>query len=233
MAKAPYRPPVPGPAFIRLLAGFAEGPLPATSPDIPDRLSQWVDWNRAVALSRALDGRLPAVAEDAPRFNAAERAECVRVRAALAESIGAPVAPPRASVSPDDYAPHRQRCMTLQRSMQAATGRLRGRLRDMLCQQSPEQARLAEVDAVLELTLSPREHSLLATVPALLGQHFERLRLAAVPAPADGDTGQELPGRSPAGWLARFHHDMHTVLLAELDVRFQPIDGLLAALAPR
>lgn len=214
MGKAPYRPPVPGPAFIRLLAGFADGPLPANSPDISDRLSQWVDWNRAVALSRALDGRLPAVPADAPRFDAAEQAECVRIRSVLAESIVAAPDPRRApAADADDYTAHRQRCVSLQRSMQAATGRLRGRLRDMLCQASPELARLAEVDAVMEQTLSPREQSLLATVPALLGQHFERLRAAAL--------------------LARFHQDMQDVLLAELDVRFQPIEGLLAALRPR
>lgn len=234
MAKAPYRPPVPGPAFIRLLAGFAEGPLPTASPDISDRLSHWVDWNRAVALSRALDGRLPAVPADAPRFDAAEQAECMRVRAVLAESIlAAPDLRRGPAAGAADYSAHRQRCVTLQRSMQAATGRLRGRLRDMLCQVSPELARLAEVDAVMEQTLSPREQSLLATVPALLGQHFERLRAAAMPAPRGCDTDEAAPAVVPASWLARFHQDMQDVLLAELDVRFQPIEGLLAALRPR
>ena len=53
MAKTQHRPPLPGPAFIRLLAGLADGQATPTSPDLSDRLSQWVDWNRAVALSRA------------------------------------------------------------------------------------------------------------------------------------------------------------------------------------
>lgn len=233
MAKAPYRPPVAGPAFIRLLAGFTEGPVPASSPDISDRLSHWVDWNRAVALSRALDGRLPTAAHDAPGFDAAEQAECARVRSVLADSIAAPPVQPRTPAAAEDFAPHRQRCVSLQRSMQAATGRLRGRLRDMLCQHSPDLARLADVDAVMEQTLSPREQALLAMVPVLLGQHFERLRAAALPAQAGADTAQAPPSHAPAGWLARFHQDMQAVLLAELDVRFHPIDGLLAALAPR
>ncbi|WP_256774295.1 MULTISPECIES: DUF3348 domain-containing protein [unclassified Stenotrophomonas] len=231
MAKAPYRPPVPGPAFIRLLAGFADGPLPTSSPDISDRLSQWVDWNRAVALSRALDGRLPPVPPDAPVFDSAEQAECERVRAVLIAAIMAPAEGKRALA--DDYAAHRQHCVNLQRSMQASTGRLRGRLRDMLGHLSPELARLAEVDAVMEQTLSPREQSLLAAVPALLGQHFERLHESALPAPTAGDTEEATPSRPRDGWLARFHQDMQDVLLAELDVRFQPIEGLLAALRPR
>lgn len=232
MAKAPYRPPVPGPAFIRLLAGFADGPLPAASPDMSDRLSQWVDWNRAVALSRALDGRLPALAEDAPVFDSAEQAECARVRTVLAASITAAAEGRRATAS-DDYAPHRQHCMAVQRSMQASTGRLRGRLRDMLGHAGAPMARLAEVDAVMEQTLSPREQVLLGTVPTLLGLHFERLRAAASPAPDDSDNAQALPAPGHEGWLARFHKDMQDVLLAELDVRFQPIEGLLAALRPR
>jgi hypothetical protein len=33
--------------------------------------------------------------------------------------------------------------------------------------------------------------------------------------------------------LARFRQDMRTALLAELEVRFHPIDGLLAALRNR
>lgn len=78
-------------------------------------------------------------------------------------------------------------------------------------QVSPELARLAEVDAVMEQTLTPREHSLLATAPAVLGARFERVH------------GQP-------GWRAAFRHDMRTLLLAELQLRFHPIEGLQDAL---
>lgn len=37
----------------------------------------------------------------------------------------------------------------------------------------------------------------------------------------------------PDGWLDVFRKDMQSVLLAELDVRFHPIEGLLAALRTR
>ncbi|WP_312711825.1 DUF3348 family protein, partial [Stenotrophomonas sp.] len=59
MPITPHRTPVAGPAFIRLLSGLMDGGIALSSPDLSDRLSQWVDWTRAVALSRALDGRLP------------------------------------------------------------------------------------------------------------------------------------------------------------------------------
>ena len=53
----------------------------------------------------------------------------------------------------------------------------------------------------------------------------DMLNLAATVA-ADG---QEPPIRS-ATWLARYHHDMQGVLLAELDLRLQPIEGMMEAL---
>ena len=90
-------------------------------------------------------------------------------------------------------------------------------------------ARLAAVDVVMEQVLAGRERSLLAAVPGLLERHFERLR----PAEADpaGETGADAPDAArPRAWLDRFHQDIRNVLLAELDFRFQPVDGLLDAL---
>src|SRR5690606_3557804 len=147
-----------------------------------------------------------------------EEQEYTRVRAALVKAITTGPAPahPRQATPPpegDDYAPFRERYRDLQQSMQAETGRLRGRLRDMLASGSPGQARLAEVDAVKEMALTPREHALPGAVPGLLGQHFQRLNAASR--------------------MRRFQQDMQHVLLAELDVRFQPVEGLLAALRTR
>lgn len=222
MAKTAQRTPVPGPAFIRLLARLAESNLSSTGPALSERLSEWVDWTRAVTLSKALDGRLPPAVEG-PDFDADEDAECQRIRAALEATIVQEPEPSRpvrraveaeATEAPIEFAVYRERYVTVQRSMLGATSRLRGRLRDMLTRRSPELARLAEVDALMEQTLSAREHALLAKVPVLLGVHFERLR----------DAG------SDAAWLEVFRRDMQSLLLAELDIRFQPIEGLLAAL---
>lgn len=222
MAKTAQRTPVPGPAFIRLLARLAQSNLSSTGPALSDRLSEWVDWTRAVTLSKALDGRLPPAVEG-PDFDANEDADCQRIRAALeativqepdsSNAVRRPVDAEGAQV-PAEYTAHRERYLTVQRSMLGTTSRLRGRLRDMLTRTSPELARLAEVDALMEQTLSAREHSLLAKVPVLLGVHFERLR----------DAG------SDDAWLEVFRRDMQSLLLAELDLRFQPIEGLLAAL---
>ena len=184
MAKASERAPVLGPAFIRLLARFNdEGASPA-APAVPERLAQWFDWNRAITLSKALDNP-PPEPEPGADYAPAQDAEYANVRAKLVETIQAEIdlSPPRNPAPadaelPPGFAPYRQHYLNQQRAMQTASGRLRGRLRDMLARQSAAKARLAEVDAVMEATLSPREHSLLSHVPVLLGLHYQRLLAA-------------------------------------------------------
>ncbi|TKS55140.1 DUF3348 family protein [Luteimonas yindakuii] len=218
MQQAQLRAPVPASTLPRLLARIA-GATPMPPPQAPAaRLGEWLDWPRAVALSRALDG--PAAVDDDAGSDV-DAATCARVREELVQSITAERGWPAADAGSDAAAAAVLRhCQSLQRAMQAATGRLRGQLRDRLARQSPLQARLAAVDAVLEGVLSPREHALLAPVPALLAAHCERLQRS------DGATAQA------DGWYRPFREDARQVLLAELDLRFQPVDALVAALRP-
>jgi hypothetical protein len=246
MVQAPQRTTIRGPTFIRLLASLTDVDVAQSKQSLSDQLSQWLDWTQAIALSTALDGKPSAAAGDPPAFDSAEEDECARVRNSLANAITAEhewLAVVQRGVEPStagetganvvvDYAAFRQRYLAVQRSMQAATGHLRGRLRDMLAQTSAEMARLADVDAVMELALTPREHALLAAVPGLLGQHFERLQQARHKALAEAQAAEEGPA-APGAWLEVFRKDMQSVLLAELDVRFQPVEGLLAALRAR
>lgn len=223
--EASQRAPVRGPTFIRLLARLIDVDVAPPQPTPSDRLSQWIDWTRAVALSRALDGNPPVPDTAWDVFGSEEDASCASTRAALANTIasGSPMANPGApgevSGAPGavDYTAFHQHYLAMQRAMQTATGKLRGQLRDRLSGTSAEMARLAEVDAMMEGVLSPREHKLLAAVPVLLGEHFERLRQAA-------------QDNAPTAWLEAFRRDMQGVLLAELDLRFLPIEALLAAL---
>ena len=238
MAKASQRAPVLGPAFIRLLARFGDEAASPAAPAVSERLAQWFDWNRAITLSKALDNP-PPEPELGAAFAPAQEAECARLRNTLVDAIHGEIdlTPPRNAPATDDaaqaaFAPYRQHYLNQQRAMQATCGRLRGRLRDMLARQSAAKARLAEVDAVMEATLSPREQTLLSHVPALLGQHFQRLHDAAPPVATDAGTS-DTTAASTGPWLATFRQDLRIALLAELDVRFHPIDGLLAALRTR
>ena len=227
--------PVQAPAFTRLLARLAGADIPASGPALAERLGQWLDWNRAVVLARALDGRLPEPQPTATT-GSDDAADCARVRASLAEAIGSERGLNLTASAAADFAPFRQYALATQRAMLAASGRLRGQLREQMAA-IPALARLAEVDAVMEQTLSPREANVLAGVPRLLEARFEQLRASAGPpvaelphAVAAGDAGALALPPAPAPWLAVFRGDLKDVLLAELDVRFHPIEGLLAAL---
>ncbi|HWU71356.1 MAG TPA: DUF3348 family protein [Pseudoxanthomonas sp.] len=203
---------VSSPTLVRLLSRVASLD-PPSPPALADRLTDWIDWPRGVALYTALDAS-PDPATGA-RFDPAVDDECVRARAGLeariAESRAWTPPKPTADELPDGTA-FRKHYVSLQRDIQVVTGRLRGRLRDMLA--AAGMTRLAEVDAVMERVLSPRELTLLSRVPDILQAHFERLGSA---------------NASPA-WVDAFRRDMQEALQAELDVRFQPIEGLLAAL---
>ena len=213
-----------------------------------DRLSQWLGWTDAIALSSALNGNPPAAAAAARAFGSAEEEECVRVRSSLTRAVvgDSVFAAARRRVhaqmqgvpmdAPADYAVFRQRYLALQQSMETGIGTLRGRLRGMLAARTPAMARLAVVDAVMERALSERERNLLACVPGLLAGHFERLRATGQEAQAAAGNAEpaepckDAAPVTPGAWLDVFRKDMQSVLLAELDVRLQPVEGLLAAL---
>ena len=321
---------VSGPTLIRLLARLTDADVSESRQPLSDRLSLWLGWTDAIALSTVLEGGPLAVTASAKSLDSAEMREYDRMRAALTYAIAdekaftADVFVPTqrgaaraAAVSPDeavlDYAIYRKRYQTVQQAMETNIAKLRGNLRAILAAQTPDRARLAMVDAILERSLSLQERRLLATVPGLLEKHFKGLRQAAEKAekaaqeraakaaeasapdkptsatthstldaasdPAQTDTTATTRNAAPSTaksesethstapvaaaspavptttraiplanvrftanrankpvappvplWLATFRKDMRSVLLAELDIRLQPIEGLLAAL---
>jgi hypothetical protein len=244
MVQVPQRTALSGPALIRLLARLTALDVPEPSQSLSDRLSQWLGWTDAIALSTALNGNSPGVGAGARAVSNAEEKECVRVRSSLVNAIARdstfaptrqrkPVQAPHDGVgaeAPIDYAVFRQHYLSMQQSMETGIGNLRSHLRAVLAARTPAMARLAAVDAVMERSLSPRERNLLAAVPDLLGGHFERLRQAEQEAQAHAEATEDAPAVKHSAWLDVFRKDMQSVLLAELDVRFQPAEGLLAAL---
>lgn len=129
-----------------------------------------------------------------------------------------------------DFTPYRRYYLAQQRHMAAGIGPLRLKAREALAGSSAALWQLAELDATLDQALGSREGDLLATVPALLERHFGKLRQAHQAALAESGTADD-PAQwlLPDGWLTRFHRDLQDVLLAELDLRLQPVIGLIEA----
>jgi hypothetical protein len=234
IVQTPSRTALSGPALVRLLARFADLDVPQPASSLADRLSQWLGWTDAIALSTALSTTLPS---DPPAVTGARSAAAIEEEAAARtrtlllamltrdeRSEAAARGRHRAIVQPPpdmpvDFTLFRQRYLSLQQTMESDIGALRTRLRAAVAAQSPDMTRLAVVDAVMEQALFGRERTLLAHVPKLLGKHFERMKRANAAEASDG-----------GGWLEAFRKDMQSVLLAELDIRFQPVEALLAAL---
>jgi hypothetical protein len=239
MARGSRRTPFTGSAFIRSLAALNDVPASLPKADFAEALGQWFSWTDAIALSSALNGAaaaLPSATESDPH---ADELEYHRLRqalvAALEDKPAAPVSragphraltPPEAAPDTDsaDFSPHRQRYLARQRAMAAGIEPVRQRMRATLSGVSPAMAQLAALDALMEQVVGAKARTLLSTLPFSLERHFERLRRAAQVTP------ETAPLRHPAPWQDQFRRDMRQLLLAELDFRLQPLEGLLAAL---
>ena len=216
MAQHAGRSGLTGTALVRLLAGMAEARASEPRAAFADGLVQWVGWTDAIALSAALERPAPAAPATSPDRHTEEHAEYERVRAALAQAIGretqaAGCSPLEAGMG---FSPYRQCCVARQQAMGVAIGALRERVRAALAAGGPDPARLAAVDAVLARALAVQEQRLFAGVPARLEKHFQRL------------CGAE----ATQARLDAFRADLQAVLLAELELRLQPVEGLLEAL---
>lgn len=203
------RAPLNGSALVAWLSRQALIDGPATPPSCVDGMARWLGWADTIPLAAALQappqppsrGALPPLA-----------AALARLRSRLERAI----ADDAALAADTDFAPHRRHCSALQQTMETEVTALRTQLRAVLAQRTPAQQRLAALDAVLARVVGAREQALLALLPSLLERHFTRLRDAQ----ADPHTR----------WLPQFRDDMRQLLLAELDLRLQPVQGLLDAL---
>nr|WP_312681858.1 DUF3348 family protein [Stenotrophomonas chelatiphaga] len=232
MAKPSPRPPVAGPPLIRAMQRLGPHSGPAESPALPAVLGSWVDWNRAVALARALDGSLPEQPEQPADIDVDRLVEeCARARSTHAEAIHALMAELQQPMSPVEF---ERRHAALQRAQLTTTGRLRGRLRDALARTDDHGARLAEIDAVMEQVLAPREYRLLNRLPPHLAACLPTAISADSPAvDADAASPAVMPDPLPEpSWPPALRDTVRDLLLAELDLRFHPIDALSAAVHP-
>ena len=225
-------------ALIRLLADLAVAEPAVSKQPLAERLGLWLGWADAISLATALNGPAVAVAVAVapaarPGAGAAAQAadDVARVRADLAQAFAAeavitqPITTDAGGSAPDTaiddavdfFSPYRRHHQAQQRLMAARIGPLRARVRAAVARASPQLGQLAALDAALDEALGARERRLLATVPGLMARRFQQLRQAQALA-------------NPAGWLAVFCSEMQAVLRAEMDLRLQPIDGLVDAM---
>ena len=232
--------------LVRVLGDLAVTDVAGSKQSLADRLGQWLDVTDAITLFSALNGSAGSAAHAPGRVPAkadgALHEEFARLRRALMDSIGTDGArrpgqahismpTPALSAAADgeaDFSPYHRYYLARQRDMQAGIGPLRAKARAALAAHSPDLKRLADLDAVFDQALAGRERNLLATVPLLLAKRFAYLhREAQAGTPAEDAPEQWM---QPGGWLTTFGREMQAVLLAELDLRLEPVAGLIEAL---
>jgi len=208
--------------LVRVLGGLDVDGAGASRSTLAEDLGSWLPWTDAIALAAVLQaGAEAAAVRPAPVRRAAReaprealRGEALRLRVELSRAIVAEARTVATATSDEaatvDTGFRRWRASTgtLQRAMDTRVAALRGRVRALLAAGAPALQRLAALDAVLDSGLRTRERQLLGTVQGVLERH-----------------GRRRPGAAGDGAQA-----WQQVMLAELDLRLQPVEGLLDAL---
>ncbi len=229
--------------LVRLLASLDIAPVSDSAQTFAEKLSHWVAWTDAISLSRVLaNGRnmpVPYTRSDASVGTLAVLERVRRVRAELAESINNDTTlrgdtlkrvhlgtgmPPGDRV---DYAAYRRNVRAHQHTMEDRIAELRVEVRAAVALLDPALGQLAALDAVLDDALSAHQRRLLENVPVMLEKRFQALHKLLQESSAH-EVGPDTP--APRRLPAAMGHTLQQVLLAELEVRMQPVDGLIDAL---
>lgn len=241
--------------LVRLLQQWAQGHSAPVRLDIAEQLSQGLSTVDAVKLSRWLHtlesspppppaggpGRVDVAALEADlRTATAELTEgftaapSLRTRPLRERADNTPVPGPDPQAEAE-FSVHAARYQASQKQMEMRIGALRAQIRQHLSAGPAHLRRLAALDAVMEQMLGAREQRLWASLPGHLERRMAYRRQCyqqALEAYGQGD-GDPRSWRLPGGWLHAFEQDLRALLGAELQVRLQPLAGLVqAARAP-
>ena len=235
--------------IVRLLQHWAQPRAAAERLDVAEQLSQWLSTVDAVQLSRALHAlETASPARERLRSGhvdvAALEGDVRSLQEDLTALLTASPAPPKAVREradntpidePDpqadgDFAVHAARYQALQKQVESRVGALRGQMRQRLASGPAALRQLAMLDAVMEQMLGAREQRLWASLPLHLERRMANLRAAhqqRLEAAGEADTPQHW--RAPQGWLTLFEQDARALMLCEIELRMQPLRGLLDA----
>lgn len=244
MTQAPMRANLNNSRLIRFLTDLSGTPLDASSEQrFAERLAQLFDFSDAVTLSAAQKDCSAGLFDASDASTARVEEEFLRVRSSLMNSIVQSFTPsvgnPRiklpqidvnASVDSLSYEPYLRFYAAHQRDMDAGVRTLRGFIRDSMANFSAPLKQLSVLDAAFDEILSDRSRKLFSNVPKLLERRFEQLFNAHQQSLNDAQrTDNSATWSQPGGWMAIFCSEMQGVLLAELEVRLQPVLGLVEA----
>lgn len=214
-------------SLVRVLADESLLDLAPADMVLAEQLALWVDFANAIQLSSLLN--VPHTSGSAGKTQPASTlAQTVlqahqNLRQTIIQGCVPKVfwaqlellspAPAVTGKTPAGFEPCRRYHAVLQRDIEATLQTLRQQAREALAQGPTALRKLALLDSTFEKILSERESKLLGTLPLKLEHRFKALQ-------TDSETA------APERFIPLFQ----AVLLAELELRLQPILGLLEAL---
>ena len=126
------------------------------------------------------------------------------------------------------FEPYQRFYAALQRQMDFEVQHIQSFVRDGAAGLSADLAKLVLLDSTLGDTLNGHARKLFPVVPRLLGARFAFLRQQHQQSEPEHD--QPTNWIKTGAWLDQFRLDCHKLLLAELDIRMQPVLGLIEAI---
>lgn len=244
MTSASSYAPEKGSKLVQTLSKLATADIDVSHKHFAERLGQLIDLSDSFSLSETLRGlkKLPFIPNTDASVTLMDK--FLQSRSAMVQSIIKSFAPDTVTIqlklygdkkneSVDDtvsFEPYLRLYTTQQSEMDFQILKLRAQVRQAVTGYSAELAQLAALDAALGDMLLVHTRKLFTVIPKLLKKRFEHLHNEHQKMLINKNDmeKQSSPAQSEE-WLKIFYQEMQGLLLAELEVRLQPIAGLIEA----
>jgi len=224
--------------LVRFLSDLAVSNVEISHEHFSERLGSLIDLSGSIKLSEAHSKLSRLAFELTTDSTETVKASFLRVRASIVQSIiksfipGGPpsrirLPKPKVGGSTEKtvaYEPYLKFYVAHQIDIHSRVQSLQSQVREAVSGLSPELAQLSALDAAVGDALAVRSRDFFAIVPRLLEKRFKQLH-----------DEQQQDANNPDSWLQagggleQFCSEMRGLLLAELEVRLQPVLGLVEA----
>jgi len=228
MIQATQKNVIKGTELVRCLSKLAVTNIEVSHTKFAEKLGNLIDLSDSIALSQALKSLTNITISSSDQTGAAIQSDFLEHRMALIESInknftsGSGFLLFRAQKNklnsdlgePVKYQVYQRFYLSQQSTLGSKVQTLHSQVRDSVEGRSPRLMSLAALDSAMSYCLSDHTRKLFSIVPSLLAKRFILLQ----------------KDNTSVDWIATFQQEMQQVLLAELEVRLQPVIGLIEAL---
>lgn len=229
--------------LVRFFSDLQVTDVEVSHKNIADRLGQLIDLPDSIALADAHKNIARLKYKPSQTSSNAVMAEFTNVRKSIIQLIVTSFIPgegppwlslptTKVDVSVDDvvsFEAYQRFYTSHQREIDFKVRNLRLFVRESVEGTSVALAQLVALDAAMDDTLSLHARKLFSNVPKLLEKRFKYLLQVFQKEHLDYRNENPLAWLETGGWLDAFYTEMQGLLLAEVEVRLQPVLGLIEA----